>query len=236
MTLPRLSSFRGLLVLPLLAWLWMAVPVAAQPAAAPEAPAAEPAQPADVHAAPADAHQPPGDTHAAAAHGAEGEHHEESLFSFLSRLTNFLILAGGLYYLLRSPLGQYLASRAEQIRADLVNAAEMRRTATAELAEIETRMKALPGEVDALKARGKLEVDAEHQRLRAATAAERDRLLEHARREIDQQWQSARRALKHEVADLAIGIARLRITHEITDQDRARLLDRYVAQVKTAHE
>lgn len=97
-------------------------------------------------------------------------------------------------------------------------------------------MRALPAEVDALKARGTQEVAAEQQRIRAATAAERERLLEQARREIDQQLQGARRALKREVADLAVGIARLRVTHEITDQDRARLLDRYVAQVKVAHE
>jgi F0F1-type ATP synthase membrane subunit b/b' len=79
-------------------------------------------------------------------------------------------------------------------------------------------------------------VEAEQQRLTAATAAERERLLAQARREVDQQLQGARRALTQEAADLAVGIARLRIAHEITDEDRARLLDRYVAQVKTAHE
>lgn len=97
-------------------------------------------------------------------------------------------------------------------------------------------MQALPAEVDALKARGRQEVEAEQQRIRAATAAERERLLEQARREIDQQLQGARRALKQEVADLAVGIARLRVTHEITDADRAHLLDRYVTQVKAVHE
>lgn len=208
------------------AFLWLAAPAAAQPAE-PHAPAAAADTAHDAHA-PADAVPAEGD------HGEE--HHGESLFSFLSRIANFLILAGGLVYLLRSPLGRYLDSRAEQIRADLVTAAETRLQAAAELKEIEARVKALPAEVDALKARGKHEVEAEQQRIRAATAAERERLLAQARREIDQQLQAARRSLKHEVADLAVGIARLRIIHEITDQDRARLTDRYVAQLKTAHD
>ena len=257
MHLPHRSGFaaalRALAALPLgaaLVILLSAAPAAAQadPHAAPAAPAASPATgghqpPADAqapgHAAPAglpaaDPHAPADAGHAEAAHG-DG-HHEESLFSFLSRIANFLILAGGLFYLLRSPLGRFLAERAEQIKADLVEAARTRETASAELREIEARMQALPAEVDALKARGRQEVEAEQQRLRAATAAERERLLEQARREIDQQLQGARRALKQEVADLAVGIARLRVIHEITDDDRARLLERYVTQVKAAHE
>lgn len=176
--------------------------------------------------------------HGEAAHAAphEGEHHEESTLSFLSRVANFLILAGGLVYLLRSPLGQYLANRSEQIRADLVNADAMRTTASAELQEIDARMKALPAEIAALKERGHAEVEAERQRIRTAAAAERERLLDHARREIGQQLQAAQRALKQEAADLAVGVARARVTREISDADRARLLDRYVAQVKTAHD
>lgn len=222
--------------------LWASAPVEAQPAD-PHAAPAQAAQPAaadhaslDPAHAQADAHAAPGDAGHAAAAGHEGEHHEESLFSFLSRIANFLMLAGGLYYLLRSPLATYLGSRAEQIKSDLVQAAQTRERASTDLQDIEARMRALPAEVDALKARGTQEVAAEQQRIRAATAAERERLLEQARREIDQQLQGARRALKREVADLAVGIARLRVTHEITDQDRARLLDRYVAQVKVAHE
>ena len=43
---------------------------------------------------------------------------------------------------------------ATQIRQDLVTAAEMRETATAQLAEIERKLQALPAELEALKARG----------------------------------------------------------------------------------
>lgn len=236
------ASVRVATGLALVTCLWVAAPAGAQPAD-PHAAPAQAAQPAAPDHAPADASHPQADAHATpadAGHGAaaahEGEHHEESLFSFLSRIANFLLLAGGLYYLLRSPLATYLSSRADQIRSDLVQAAQTRERASTDLQEIEARMRALPAEVDALKARGTQEVAAEQQRIRAAAATERDRLLEQARREIDQQLQGARRALKREVADLAVGIARLRVTHEITDQDRARLLDRYVAQVKAAHE
>jgi F0F1-type ATP synthase membrane subunit b/b' len=79
-------------------------------------------------------------------------------------------------------------------------------------------------------------VQAEQVRIHAAAAAERDRLLEQARREIDQQVLAARRTLKQDAADLVVGIAKRRVEQEITDADRSRLVDRYVAQVKTAHD
>ena len=117
-----------------------------------------------------------------------------------------------------------------------MNAAQTRTAAAAELKNIEARLKALPAEIEALQARGKAEVEAEHGRIRAAAAAERERMMEQTRRDIELQLQAARRALRHEAADLAVSVARTRIAHEITDADRLRLVDRYVSQVKTAHD
>lgn len=207
-----------------------------QPATHGEAPAASPSAVPDhgaAHAAEA--------AHATAAgHGAEGGHgaesHGESPWAFASRIANFAILAGGLFYLLRSPLGKYLGARADQIRADLVNAAETRRAASADLRAIEERLRALPAEIEALKARGMDEVTAEQARIREAAAAERERLVETSRREIAQHLQAARRTLKQEAADLAVDIARRRLERDMTDADRLRLLDRYVGQVKAAHD
>ena len=209
-----------------------------QPASAgqdvpPAAPAAEHAS--EAAPAPADAHQAPAHGEGAAAEE-HGDSHGESLGAFLSRIANFLLLAGGLFYLLRSPLANYLGTRATQIKSDLVTAADTRKAAAEELAQIENRMKQLPSEIEALKARGVQEVRAEQERIKQAAAVERDRLLEQARREIDNQLAGARRVLKQDAAELAVGVARRRIAHEITDADRARLIDRYVAQVKTAHD
>src|SRR5688500_1221421 len=102
-----------------------------------------------------------------------------------AKLLNFGLLVGILVYFLRSPLAAHLASRSSQIRQDLVTAAEMRTTATAQLAEIEARMKALPAELEALKRQGADDVKAEQVRITQTAAEERSRLLEQTRREID---------------------------------------------------
>ncbi len=154
------------------------------------------------------------------------------IVGMIARLVNFGILAGVLVYFLKSPLAGYLAGRSDAIRRDLVNAAEMRRAAAAQIDEIDRRMQALPGELDALRAQGAQEIAGEEARIRATAAAERDRLIEQTRREIEWQVKVAERDLVSHAADLAVGVATERIKTNITDEDRQRLVDRYVQQLK----
>jgi F-type H+-transporting ATPase subunit b len=151
----------------------------------------------------------------------------------VARFLNFAILAGTLFYLLRSPIATYLADRSRQIRSDLVNAAEMKRAAAAQIEEIDRRMQALPGELEALRAKGAQEIAAEETRIRTAAAAERDRLLEEARRDIALQAKIAERELVSHAADLAVAVATERIKNSITDDDQRRLVDRYVQQLRS---
>lgn len=162
----------------------------------------------------------------------EGAEHKEGILPVVARLVNFAILIGTLVYLLRSPVATYLSDRGGQIRGDLINAAEMRQAAAAQLEEIDRRMKALPGELEALRAQGAREIVAEEARIRAAAATERDRLLDQARRDIDQHVKVAERELVNHAADLAVGVAAERIMNTITDDDQKRLADRYVQQLK----
>jgi F-type H+-transporting ATPase subunit b len=165
-------------------------------------------------------------------HGAT-EEHDAGSWVFVGRIVNFAILAGTLFYLARKPLAQYLADRAVQIRNDLRRAAEMKDDAGRQIAEIDAKLKQLPGELDALRARGRDEVLAEETRIDEAATAERDRLLEQTRREIDQQLRLARRDLVTHAADLAVQVARERIADRITTDDQARLVERYLSQVRT---
>ena len=63
----------------------------------------------------------------------------------IAKLVNFAVLVGVLVYFLRAPIAAISRRAATQIRQDLVTAAEMRAAATAQLAEIERKLEALPG-------------------------------------------------------------------------------------------
>lgn len=188
------------------------------------------AQPPEHAAPPAEQGEQPAE-HGDETH--EDEHGEEHgmLAALFWPTLNFLVLFGGLWYLLKQPLASYLKSRHETIRKDLVDAAALKAAATAQLEEIDRKLAALPAEIAALKARGAEEIAAEEARIAAEAAAERERLLEQTRREIDLQLRLARRALVEHAADLAVGLAADRIQQQITSEDQERLAGRYVAQI-----
>jgi ATP synthase F0 subunit b len=149
-------------------------------------------------------------------------------------VANFVIFIGVIYYFANKPLKEYLATRSSAIRKDLVDAAELKATATAQLASIEQKLQALPGEITALRARGADEIKAEEQRIAAAAAADRERLLEQTRREIDLQVRLAKKEILEHAADLSVQLATDRIKKEVTPEDQARLVDRYLDQVKNS--
>lgn len=181
--------------------------------------------------------QPPAEANAQVAAGAEhaaaeGAPHVETIWGPISRFFNSAVLFSVLYYFLRKPAAAYLASRDAEIRNDLVTAAELKATATAQLAALEQKLAALPGELAALKVRGQEEIAAEEARIQQAATADRERLLEQTRREIDLQLRLAHRELVEHASNLAVALATDRINKNITTDDHARLVDRYLEQVK----
>ncbi len=187
----------------------------------------------------AQAPQAPGtEAHATAEaqeHAAEGGH-DESIGGMIRGMAwpvaNFIVFLGVIYYFGNKPFAEYLSSRSSTIRKDLVEAAELKATATKQLADIEQKLQALPGEVTALRARGADEIKAEEQRIAAAAVADRERLLEQTRREIDLQVRLAKRDILEHAADLSMQLATERIKKEVTPDDQSRLVDRYLTQVK----
>jgi F0F1-type ATP synthase membrane subunit b/b' len=186
------------------------------------------------------AHATEGGAHAAAPQAGEHqvEHQAgeaeaaESPWATVARLFNFALLAGALVYLLRSPFGAFLEGRQAQIRKSLSDAAATREDASRQLARIEEKLRALPSELEALKRRGEADIAAEEQRIRQAAEAERQRMVAGAKREIERRAQLAERQLLQRAGELAVSVATDRVKRTITDADQARLLDRYLEQVR----
>ena len=197
-----------------------------------------PAAPASQAPAAAEHAQPAAGEHAVEGeHAAEGAHHDQSIGGMIMAMgwpvANFIIFCGVIYYFGNGPLKDYLATRSATIRKDLVEAAELKASALAQLATVEQKLQALPGELNALRARGADEIVAEEKRIAAAAAADRERLLEQTRREIDLQVRLAKKDLLEHAADLSVQLATERIKKETTPADQDRLVDSYLNQVKS---
>ena len=171
-------------------------------------------------------------------HAPEGEHASEHSITDMILgmgwpIANFIIFVGVIYYFGNGPLKEYLATRGATIRKDLVEAAALKASATAQLATIEQKLQALPGELSALRARGADEIVSEEKRIAAAAAADRERLLDQTRREIDLQVRLAKKEILEHAANLSVQLATERIKKETTAADQERLVDNYLKQVRT---
>ncbi len=210
-------------------------PVEAKPSAAPSGEHAQPAA-AAAHGAsasqPSDSHAPAGPGHGSGS--GSGESHE-SPWAFWGRLFNFAVLAGGLAYFLRTPLSNHLHTRRLRITGDLESARSTARKAADQIAEIDRRLAHLPAELEALRERGAEEIAGEEAAIRQRAETERARLLEQTRRQIELEVRLAQRQLAEHTADLAVQLAADRVSRNITDDDRRRLLDRYVSRLKEFH-
>lgn len=176
---------------------------------------------------------------AAAQHGeaqAEDAGHEESGWGPIATVFNFLVLAGGLYYVLRTPLAGHLAGRADGIRSALAEAESTRKAASAQLAEVEAKLQALPREIEMLRQRGVEEIAAEEARIRQATEEERSRMVTQARREIDLALRVAKQELVTHAASLAADVASAHLRTTMTPADQERLIARYVADVRQPYD
>ncbi|MCX6545141.1 MAG: hypothetical protein NTV05_12115 [Acidobacteria bacterium] len=169
--------------------------------------------------------------HEAAASEEAAAEHGSPILGMIARLFNFALLAGLLFYVLRSPLAVYLANRSTQIRERLVKARDLRAGAALEQAAISQKMQSLPAELEALRKAGAEEVAAEEARIRQAAETERERLLEMTRRDVSVQLKLAERALMKRAGDLAVEVASERVKATITETDQLRLVDRYLVQV-----
>ena len=170
------------------------------------------------------------------AHGADEAHapNPHATRDMIAKVLNFALLVAALVYFLKSPIAAHIATRISQVRHDLVTAADLKKTASAQLAEIQQKMAALPGELEALRRQGAEDVKAERQRISQAAETERVRLLEQTRREIDMRLRVAKRELTEHAAQLAVQVAEQRIKRQITPDDQIRLVDRYASQLKEA--
>jgi F0F1-type ATP synthase membrane subunit b/b' len=162
--------------------------------------------------------------------------HGESAWRPIAMLVNFLLLAGGLYYFLRTPLAGHLAGRAGGIRSALAEAESTRQAASAQLTEVEAKLQALPREIETLRQRGVEEIASEEARIRQATEEERQRMVTQARREIDLALRVAKQELVAHAASLAVDVASSHLRATMTQADQERLIARYVADVRQPHD
>lgn len=137
---------------------------------------------------------------------------------------NFLLLAGGLGYLLGKNAGPFFRSRTAEIRQGLDEAARTKADADARCAAMEQRLANLDQEIERLRANARQEAAAENERLRQETGRELHRIQTQAERDIESVAKGARQELRAYSTELASGLAEKKLRLYLTPEHQDSLV------------
>ena len=147
---------------------------------------------------------------------------------------NFLILAGGLGYLIGKRAPGFFRSRSEEIQSGIQEASKVRSDAEARAAAIEIRMAGLQSEIEGIRANAHAEMEAEGERIRRETEQQVRRIQEQSQQELATLAKLAREELKTYAGSLALDIAEQRIRGRLDAGTQNRLVQVFVHDLQRA--
>jgi len=150
----------------------------------------------------------------------------------LWKWANFLLLAGGVGYLLVKLLPPMFAARSQAILKDMAESEKTRQDAEARAAEVDLRLAGLEAELGRLRADSQRETQAETERLASHTAAEIAKIQAQSVQEIGAARKAARADLKRYAAELAIDLAEKKIRGRMTPAAEDGLVRGFVRDLK----
>ncbi len=150
------------------------------------------------------------------------------------RTMNFVVLAGGLIFLLRKPLAQALEARRQGIRDQLDDLEKQKADAEKQLFEYKAKLARLDKEIEKIVAEYVKDGEAVKAKIIEEAKVAAEKLQAQAKKNIEHEFQKARQALKAEMSEQAVSMAEALIRKNIDDEDQERILDEYLTKVVVA--
>jgi F-type H+-transporting ATPase subunit b len=155
----------------------------------------------------------------------------DGLQSFLWPAVNLVILLAVLVYFARKPLQAYFGKRRSDIAGELQSSADELATAESTYAKWQRRMIDLEGELDEIRATSRQRAEAERERIIQDARATAERIQHDGTTAIELELRRAREILREEATQLAIELAGERLSREVTEADRDRLIDEFIGLI-----
>ena len=146
---------------------------------------------------------------------------------------NFLILAGGLGYLISKHAPALYQKRSREIQQAITDAAKAAKAAEVQAAAIEQRLRNIQAEIENLRQSARAEMEAEGERIRKETEHHLARIQEQSVQEIALMTRAARDELRRYSAELALGLSVQRIQARMTPEIQQRLVDGFLDDLRS---
>jgi F0F1-type ATP synthase membrane subunit b/b' len=150
----------------------------------------------------------------------------------LAVLLNFALLVLVLYVAARKPLAAYLQARSDKVRDGLTEAKKLLEAANERLAEYSARLERLDEEMTKLREEFVAAGEAERDRMIADAGAKAARFRRDAELRLKQEFSQLREELRVETVEKAVAAATTALVSEVTERDRARLVEEYLDHIE----
>ncbi|MBW2194107.1 MAG: F0F1 ATP synthase subunit B [Deltaproteobacteria bacterium] len=150
------------------------------------------------------------------------------------RIMNFVVLAGGLTFLLRKPVAKGLESRRQGIRDQLDDLEKRKQKAEKELSEYQQKLNQLDKEVEKIVAEYVKDGEALKAKIIEEAKASAEKLQGQAKKNIEHEFEKAKKELRAEMGAQAIVMAEELIKKNINDKDQERIIGEYLEKVVVA--
>jgi len=164
------------------------------------------------------------------------ESHVSPPTDLLGKTVNFIILFGGLGFLLAKPLRKYLAEIGLSVEKTIQGTERAKVDSEQRLGLLQERMRGLEQEVRKIKGEGDEAGQKEREQVLALARQESEKIRSFAAQEIDALSQSARTELKRYAAEIAVSLARADIERRLTPELHSRFIDESISRLERLHE
>jgi len=146
---------------------------------------------------------------------------------------NFVIMAGGLGYLISKHLPPFLGSRTGDIQKDINEAQAQKAAAEKRASEMDARLATLGAEIEKFRVEAKAEMEREAARIRQETAHQIEKIHRQAEQEIESAASLASRELSAYAAKLSLDLAEQRVRARLDAGAEAGLVDDFTRDLQT---
>lgn len=155
---------------------------------------------------------------------------------FLGKVINFILLFGGLTYVLFKPVKMFLDARSQGISRDLDEAEASRTEAEKSLLQARGRLETISGEIEALMKEAEEEARREIRLILEAARRESDRIKQQAAQEMNMLTKAGIRELREYAAETACTLAQERIQKRMTFETQSSLIDKSIERLEKLYE
>jgi F-type H+-transporting ATPase subunit b len=155
----------------------------------------------------------------------------ESPTGVIFRWLNFLIVFGGIAYLIAKYGGTFFRGNARQIAANIVEATAVKAEAERELHEVETKIERLDHDVAEMREEARRNWAAESERLHASGQAEIEKIAHAAREELAASERAAQQQVREIAASMAVERAAALVSSMMNAEVRARMFQSFLSEL-----